>query len=393
MKKPATFWKPQALCCLCLVLLLPVASAGRWCNNPDHFRWLTGVLQDGINNLSDNLLPSMVKYNIFTDVNTAELTDHCFIVLTAEQLNNTLLLLMSHFGTSSYTYNQTQRVMDNLTRLHMNCYNERLQQCLRPTTKVVTACRSDLFAYFQAVLNRYLYIFRLCDSVKRTTEQSAGDHFFLKASNISVSSNCCLVDLGNGSHSNNSYSNSSTQPSSNVSTPQPFCSLISPVQTIMDYKLISNTGARSTVTSVGTEDNNVNAVTNKSALVRSMSTEDPRQSDGNFTQTEASNSETVPDILSTSSSVASPSQTISKPSEVAGTSSSRQNKEHMNSQIYLYLFIGTSVALVLACCALIHSYFKLRRLQQMYWREALKVYAGADREHFLLREVNARTVL
>ncbi|GCB72743.1 hypothetical protein scyTo_0002159 [Scyliorhinus torazame] len=192
MKKQGTFWKAQALCCLCLVFLLPVAAAGKWCNNPDNFKWLRGKLQDEIDKLDDNLLPSMVKYSIFKDVNTAGLTYPCFIVVTAEQLNNTLLLLMSHFRANSYTYEQTQRVVKVLTNLYRECSDESSHRCVKPSTKAVTACRSDLFAYFRAVLNHYEYIFDQCHSVKETSKQSEGYCFFLEASNISVSSNCCL---------------------------------------------------------------------------------------------------------------------------------------------------------------------------------------------------------
>ncbi|XP_038676641.1 uncharacterized protein LOC119978827 [Scyliorhinus canicula] len=368
MKKQGTLWKAQALCCLCLVFLLPVAAAGKWCNNPDNFKWLRGELQDEIDKLDDNLLPSMVKYSIFKDVNTAGLTDPCFIVVTAEQLNNTLLLLMSHFRANSYTYNQTQRVVKVLTHLYRQCSDENSHRCVKPATKVVTACRSDLFAYFKAVLNHYEYIFDQCNSVKQTSKQSEGYCFFLEASNISVSSNCCLVDLHKGWHSSISSTDSSRPSSSRVSTPQPFCSLMSPVTTVMDVT--------SPMTNVVTEDN-------KSALVKSMSTDAPHTSDGNLIQSTASTSGTLPCVLSASGTATSPSQTVSEPNGVAGTVSSHKDDKHMNSQTYLYLFIGTLVMLVLVICALIHSSCKLRRLQQRYWSEVLRAHEPDERGQML----------
>ncbi|XP_041051440.1 uncharacterized protein LOC121282075 [Carcharodon carcharias] len=368
MKKSASFWKPQALCCLCLALLLPVAATGKWCNNPNNFKWLTEELQDEINNLNDNLLPSMVKYSIFTNVNSAELTDHCFIVITSKQLNNTLLLLMSHFRENSYTYNQTQLMVKYLAKLYKDCSDESsLHQCLKPATKVVTACRSDLFAYFQAILNHYKYIFDQCNLTKQPTEQSEGYRFFLEASNITGSSNCSLIDLHSGSYSNNSYTNSSTQPSYNV-------------RTVVGNTFTSKAEARSTVTSVVTKDNSVHTATNKNASVGIRPTNGPPYTVGNSKQTEVNNSGTVPDTLSAPSSAASPSQTVSEPTGAEGTASPHQDKQHMNSQLYLCLFIGTLVALVLALCAIVHLYFKLKRLQQGYGRAEMQDHDENTRE-------------
>ncbi|XP_067913497.1 serine-rich adhesin for platelets-like [Heterodontus francisci] len=387
MKKSAFFYKPQALCCLCLVFLLPVIATEKWCNNPDNFKWLTEKLQEEINNLNDNLLPSMVKYNVFTDVNSAELTDRCFIIVTAQQLNNTLLLLMSHFKTSSSNYFQAQTVVNDLNKLYNACSDENSHRCLKPDTKVVTACKSDLFAYFQAVLNQYKYIFDQCKSKKQSTEQSEDYLFFLKASNTSISSNCCLIDLHNESQSSNFYTSASTHPSYKVSTPQPFCSLMSPVQTVMDYKLTSNAGVGSTATSVGTGDNNTSAATNKSALFESISTDGPHHSDGNLTQTEVSKSGTVPDILSASSSAPSHSQTVSTSTGATGAASPHEDKQHMNSQKYLYPFIGTLIALALVLCATIYLYSRLRNLQKRYWREVFRAPDTEASGSFLLTEV------
>ncbi|XP_078402494.1 uncharacterized protein LOC144683399 [Cetorhinus maximus] len=375
MKKPASFWKPQALCCLCLALLLPVAATGRWCNYPDNFKWLTEKLQDEINNLNDNLLPSMVKYSIFTNVNSAELTDRCFIIITSKQLNNTLLLLMSHFRANSYTYNQTQLVVKDLANLYKECSGESSHhQCLKPATKVVTACRSDLFAYFQAILNHYKYIFHQCNSIKQPAEQSEGYRFLLEASNISGSSNCSLIDLHSGSYSSNSYTTSSTQSSYNV-------------QTVVGNTLTPKAEARSTVTSVVTKDNSAHTATNKNASVGSRPTNGPHHTDGNSMQTEVNNSGTVPDTLSAPSSAASPSQTVNEPTGAEETASPHQGKQHMNSQLYLYLFIGTLVALVLALCAIMHLHFKLKRLQQGYGRAEMQDHDENTRESSCLTEV------
>ncbi|XP_048467966.1 uncharacterized protein LOC109922628 isoform X1 [Rhincodon typus] len=385
MKKSASLCKLQALCCLCLLLFLPVTATEKWCNIYDNVKWLTGELQIEINNLNDNLLPSMIKYNTFTNVKAAALTDRCFIIVTAEQLNNTLQLLMSHFMTNSSNYNLTQRVVNYLERIYKDSSDESSHQCLMPDTKVVTGCKSDLFAYFHAVLDHYIYIFDQCKSVKQATEQSEGYLSFLKASNIAVASNCCLIDLHNGSSSSYFYRNSPTKPLYNASTPEPFCSLMSPVQSVTRYKLIPSIEATSAVTSVVTEDESANTVTKKDTLFGST-TDDPHHSSVNLMQAEANNGgSTVPNMLPASISATSPSQTIRGSTGKAGTVNPLE--QHPNSHIFQYLFIGTAVALVLALAALVHSHFKIKRLKQGFWNEVFRVRNSAASESFLVTEV------
>ncbi|XP_043572349.1 uncharacterized protein LOC122563059 isoform X2 [Chiloscyllium plagiosum] len=385
MKKLASLCKLQALCCLSLLVFLPVIATDKWCNSPDDFKWLTEQLQIKINNLNDNLLPSMIKYNTFTNMKTAVLTDRCFIIVTAEQLNNSLQLLMSHFKTNSSNYHLTQQVVTFLNILHTHCSDENSHQCSKPDTKVVTGCKSDLFAYFHAILNHYIYIFDQCNPVKQATEQSEGYLSLLKASEISIASNCCLIDLHNGSHSSYLYRDSPTKPLYNVSTPEPFCSLMSPIQSVTGYKLIPSTEATSAVTNVLTEDKST--VTKKDPLFGST-TDDPHNSTGNLMQTEVNNGgSTVPNMQPASISAASPSQTLSKPTGAAGKAGLHEDKQHTNTHLFQYLFIGTAVALVLTLSALVHSHFKIRRLKQRLWNKDLEDHDTETSKSFLTTEI------
>ncbi|XP_067863724.1 uncharacterized protein [Heptranchias perlo] len=312
----------------------------------------------------------MVKYEIFTNVNTAKVTEPCFIIITYQQLNNTAWRLMSKLGANSSNKIQIQKVVDYLSKID-NCCDKSSHRCLKPDTKIVTTCSNELFAYFQAVLDHYKYIFDHCTNKleNETTEHLKGYLNLLKDSSTSVSSNYCLTDLHSGSHSDNFRTNSSTQTSYNASTPHPSSSLMPPAQTVMGYDLSSNVGVTSTVASVVTEDNIGNGATNKSALFGSVSTDDPHHSDGNLTQTEFSNSGTVPNTPSTSSSAASHSQIVSAPIVEAGTANPYEDKWHTNSQNYLYPFIGTLGVLVLVVCATLFYGSKMRVKKQRYRRD------------------------
>ncbi|GCC34339.1 hypothetical protein chiPu_0012812 [Chiloscyllium punctatum] len=145
----------KALCCLSLLVFLPVIATEKWCNSPDDFKWLTEQIQIKINNLNDNLLPSMIKYNTFTNVKTAVLTDRCFIIVTAEQLNNSLQLLMSHFKTNSSNYNLTQQVVTFLNILHTHCSDETLS---KPTDAAGKASLHEDKQHTNTHLFQYLFI-------------------------------------------------------------------------------------------------------------------------------------------------------------------------------------------------------------------------------------------
>uniref|UniRef100_UPI00398EEB19 uncharacterized protein isoform X2 n=1 Tax=Pristiophorus japonicus TaxID=55135 RepID=UPI00398EEB19 len=367
-----------ALCCFCLVLLLPVTATEQWCKNPESFKWLTGELQKRINALNENLLPSMVKYDVFTGVNIAELTDRCFIIITAQQLNNTILRLMSYFGTNSNNHQQTKGVVDYLTQIYTQCSDESSHQCLKPDTKIVTACRSDLFAYFRAVLDHYIIIFGKCESEGRSTEDSFLN--FIKASTISVSSDCCLVDLHSGSAPDDVYGSTSAQPLYNTRALPPSSYSTHAAQTVTGNEPSFTAGVTSTGSSVVTQDSSRSAVTNGSALLGTV--------DGSLTQREFSNRGTMRDTRSTASSAAPRSLTVCAPVVEAGTASSREDKHHIQCQTYLYLLIGILIVLFLVLLVAGLKYYSTRRrMKGWYCREDIHINSEVDSRSFLETQI------
>ncbi|XP_051890985.1 uncharacterized protein LOC127580988 [Pristis pectinata] len=231
MKKQATLCKREALCLLCLVLLLPVNASDSWRAYSENAKAAIQRCREMIDLLNDNLLPSMVQYEVLTDIDAKNLNNCCFISITTQQLSNTFDHLLSNFQNDSNNYKYTKQITKWLSAIYsgddaiVKCPGP----CSMPTPRIVTGCTTDLFAYIKAIMLQYEYLLDQNDS----QVQASNDLSFLRNHSTFPDLNSCVTNLHNGSSSNNFFTNLCSQYSPGTSPPQPSSSTVPPTQTAM----------------------------------------------------------------------------------------------------------------------------------------------------------------
>ncbi|XP_078277133.1 uncharacterized protein LOC144605578 [Rhinoraja longicauda] len=198
MKKQATRCKRKALCILYLVLLLPLATPQPWCNFRDNLKRGTTHVRRLIEQLNDNLLLSFVQYEVLTDSDAKNLTDCCFIDVTARQLSTAFEHLLEYFRKNTTNYNVTKNIITWLNGIRVDSiYNDKCAaECMKPIPRIVNGCTSGLFSYSKAYIAHYDSIFDRCQ------KQHSKDFSFPRDLSTSVELNSCLTVL----HSNTAAS-------------------------------------------------------------------------------------------------------------------------------------------------------------------------------------------
>ncbi|XP_069798170.1 uncharacterized protein [Narcine bancroftii] len=351
MKKQSALCKREALCFLCLVLLLPVTTPESWCNYRENLKVMTKKFQEMIDHLKDNLLPSVVQYEVLTNTDAEKLNDWCFINITAHLLNNSFNRLLNNFGRNTSNYNVVKNLSIWLSNICSDPENlvQCSHQCWMPMPKIVIGCTNNMFSYMESIFDNYFYIFDRCES------QGQGSKDPITQRNLSTSTelNSCLTNLHNGSPSNHFFTTVCSQTWPRTCPPQPSSSLVPPTLTVTDNKLRSHTEVTATPVIELTDGKRGGPIIN-----HTMSTADLHHHNVTLSQPASSNGGLTPEAHI---SAASQSQPIIK----AGRTNPYEDGNSSRSTILP--LIGITALVLLIIIAIGWIYIWKRRVKGMHY--------------------------
>ncbi|XP_032898769.1 uncharacterized protein LOC116986995 isoform X2 [Amblyraja radiata] len=358
MKKQAARCKCKALCILCLVLLLPLATplttTSSLCELLEPSKELTVRLQRWIKKLNDNLLPSIVQYDFLTDTEAKNLTDCCFIDITAQQLINAFDHLRQYFRENATNYHVVNNITTWLTSIR-NVYQCANETCRKTKPRIVTGCTRDLFAYSEAYVSHYGTIIDRCE------KQHTNDSSFPRDLNTSLELNSCGV-FPNGVAATDSFAAKvCSQYLPATSRPPPLTAPAAPRRTTTTNEL--GTAAEVTATLVNALKGDKIGGTKKTLIV------DPAHRQDNVSQAASTHSGPTTEAQSMTSTAVYPSLTGSAPSAFTAKHESGDQGKTMDNNMPIFdvciaLFVG--IILVSVCIFQIWKKVNQRMAHRVY---------------------------
>ncbi|XP_055510899.1 uncharacterized protein LOC129708877 [Leucoraja erinacea] len=352
MKKQAARCKRKALCILCLVLLLPLATPQTTttplCDYAKTLKMLTAKLHSWIKDLNDNLLPSIVQYEVLIDADAEKLQGECcFINITAQQLINAFNSLLKHFGKNATNYHAVNNISTWLTKLRNDF--ECTKPCMKQKPRIVTGCTSGLFAHSEACVSHYDSIIDRCGN------QHTNDSSFPRDLNISLMLNSCRVVLHGDEATDSFAAEVCSQYLPAPSRPPPLTSPAAPRRTTMTNELGS--AAEVTATLVNALKGDKIGGTKKTLLT------DPAHRQDNVSQAASTHGGPTSEAQSMASTAVYPSLNGSAPSAITAKYETGHQGQTMDNFMPVIV-----ICIALLVVMIVVSVFKIWK--KMNWRMA-----------------------